>query len=206
MPPAPKPTKQPKGKKRQRVLIHYDCGCWEMTFRTSAVAGCKVHLGDVVKMYGLGLKYITEYSALVDILDDLASRITRRRDGHVCVLCGEHGSDCGHVFVRSKWAIRWDFANLHALCKTCNKKDSLPMFSHLYKDWYRAQYGEAQYEALKERADSRPAQGGKDWSVTELRELVLKLEDMLDRLEHMSLIDAPALRQMGYYGELGASC
>lgn len=202
MRPYPKPVKADRKKRRQRVLVRYACGCWDMSFR-SGVKNCISHSAPAERIYAAGVKYISEHSLLVNILDELASKIVRRRDGHICVLCGGHGSDCGHVFARGMWAVRWDLANMNTLCKSCNYKDSLHAYNYIYKDWYRARYGQKKYDALKERAQSM--RGGKEWTVSELRGMVVKFEGMLDALERMSVMDYPMLVRLGYYGEEGGT-
>ena len=192
MPPAPKPTRAPKGKKRQRVYVRYEDGSCELCFRSEIGENAE-------KVYALGTKYIGEHAALVGLLDTLASNIVRRRDGYKCVICGgEEKPQCGHVFVRGKWGIRWDLDNLNCICGTCNYKDTLPAYSHVYKDWYRWKFGEDKYIRLRARAEAQTQ--GKDWTVSELRILLERMEELYDRLCSMSLHDEAMMKEIGLYG------
>lgn len=194
MPAKPKPTKQPKGKKRQRVLVRYDDGHYEMCFRSDVGDGAE-------KVYALGTKYIGEHAALVDILDKLCSDIVRRRDGFQCVLCGSRQNpQNGHVLVRGKWGTRWALDNQFCQCDSCNIRHGKAQQAHYYYNWYMSRFGVAKWEELCKRAESRPGIAGKDWAITELRALLEHYEDLYDRLCSMAVHDEAMLKEIGLYG------
>lgn len=53
-------------------------------------------------------------------LDKITSLIVVRRD-RKCFTCGStQNLQCGHLFTRSLYAVRWNLLNCHAQCRGCN--------------------------------------------------------------------------------------
>jgi len=79
--------------------------------------------------------------------DDAFSLYIRARDNFKCVTCGAvENIQCGHLFTRSYYAIRWDEENAFCQCAGCNMSheyDSYPLTSH-----YLMVNGERRYHEL----------------------------------------------------------
>ena len=194
MPPAPKPAKQPKGKKRQRVLVRYSADDWRMMFRSDVE-------GSPEKVYGVGLKYISEHAALVDLIDAVCSKMVVHRDGYQCVLCDSRVQpQNGHVLVRGLYGTRWALDNQFCQCASCNIRHGKAQQAHYYYNWYKAKFGEEHWLNLCARAEEK--RDAKSWTVTELRTLLVEYEEMWERLQMMAVHDPASLRRMGYYGEV----
>jgi hypothetical protein len=87
---------------------------------------------------------------LVAALDKIVSLIVRLRDKQ-CVLCGKRQNlQCGHLFSRVWYQIRWNLLNCHTQCSGCNFKhehDSYP-----FQEWFKKKFGELQYHSLYQQA------------------------------------------------------
>lgn len=57
---------------------------------------------------------------LIRKLDKAVSQLVIKRDGK-CFTCNSiQNLQCGHLFTRSLYAVRWDLANCNAQCSGCN--------------------------------------------------------------------------------------
>jgi hypothetical protein len=71
---------------------------------------------------------------LIAKADKVFSEYIRKRDNYVCFVCGKQGSEkdgvmqCGHLFTRADYTVRWDEMNAWCQCRGCN-------FRHEY-DWF----------------------------------------------------------------------
>lgn len=88
----------------------------------------------------------TPRQILVAKLDKVFSLYIRARDGR-CVLCGKTDSlQCGHVFSRVAYSVRWDERNAYCQCSGCNlwhEYDPYPFYT-----WWQERYGMAAFHAL----------------------------------------------------------
>ena len=198
MPDHPKPAPKAKNKKCQRVYVRYICGCYELTFR-SEVGVCKHHDTDPDKIYSVGVKYITEHGALVDLLDAICSKMVVHRDGYQCVLCGSRiQPQNGHVIVRGKWGTRWNLKNQNCQCSACNIRHGKAQQAHYYINWFIQKWGHEEWWKLCEQAEGR--RFGKDWTVIEMQELLEYYEALFERMETLSVFDDSTIRELGLYG------
>ena len=68
---------------------------------------------------------------LIAELDKYTSLIVRRRDRR-CVTCGSRRNlQCSHFYSRRYLAIRFNFANCHAMCGVCNRRHNSTPFPYL---------------------------------------------------------------------------
>lgn len=79
--------------------------------------------------------------------DGMFSKLVRARDG-ACVICGANEYlQCAHGFSRSYHAVRWDFRNAWALCRSHHV-----YFTHRpleWDEWLHKVWGDAQYAELR---------------------------------------------------------
>lgn len=114
-----------------------------------------------------------DYREQVKEADRLFSLVVRSEAGHRCRLCGGQPVQCAHLFSRTYKAVRWSAENAWALCGREHK-----YYTHHPIEWevlLRRTLGDAGYEALRTRAQSRTK-----WY---LPELILALASSLARIE-----------------------
>lgn len=114
-------------------------------------------------------------------VDDIHSRLIRKKYGCVCVVCGSTNKvGCGHIFSREHEATRWDTqedGNCHPQCWPCNfghEHNPWPYFA-----WYIGKYGKDALDTLEARWHTDTPYRG----VVRLRELREKLQRELDSLD-----------------------
>lgn len=101
-------------------------------------------------------------------LDRLTSLIVRARDGRRCVLCGSRKRiEAGHIFGRAHPPVRFDFDNLHAQCRACNKAHNRNHEPYIF--WFCQRFGQGRFAALCERCFSE-----RKFSHVELEEMVAR--------------------------------
>mgnify|MGYP003646603660 FL=1 len=89
-------------------------------------------------------------------LANLVSQVVRERDDWTCQKC--HRSfrhdpgalDASHHIPRTKGIVKYDLANLVALCRACHGWLDTHPLHHI--DWIKGLLGEDEYEALKARS------------------------------------------------------
>lgn len=82
---------------------------------------------------------------LIRKLDEIVSKIIRKRY-KACVVCGSRENiTAGHLFSRSHYSMRWSFENVFPQCLSCNlKHEHNPM---PFYNWYMTLYG---WEKMRE--------------------------------------------------------
>ena len=131
-------------------------------------------------------------------LDAIVPQITKQRDGWQCVTCGDRSRPTnGHVIPCSVYGVRWDLANQHCQCAPENFIHRTK--PHIYISWFIKEFGLDMWNELNRRAGSRLE---KDWSVIEMRELLERYEDLLERMQTLGVYDRSMLIAMGAYGQL----
>jgi len=121
---------------------------------------------------------MTERQRLEKQLDDITSRIVRRRDlKNGCITCGRpmiyETSTAGHFVHRSSRCTRWSLVNVNAQCYDCNRQDDTAK----YEQAMIRKYGETLTEKIKQlgRRDCKH-------SVRELREFLKQLREIEKQL------------------------
>ena len=202
MKPAPKPVKRKKSLRRKHQFVYgrYACGCYFGPVpKIERVTACPDHQHPVSVEWGMGLKRLTEHAALVRLNDDFASKIVRWRDGYQCVLCtSREQPQNGHVIVRGKWGTRWNLKNQNCQCSSCNIRHGKAQQAHYYINWFRREWGDAEWDKLSDEAETRG--NDKDWTIPELRALLEKHESLADGMLAIAVHDKQTLERLGYYG------
>ena len=123
-------------------------------------------------------------SSAVDKADRQFSRFIRLRDAipggaFRCISCGQfkriEQADCGHFHSRKHMATRFDELNAHAECRACNRFSA----DHLikYQENLIRLLGQEQLDKMNLRAN-----GIKQWSETDLKELSKHYKALADKL------------------------
>jgi len=87
---------------------------------------------------------------LVKRLDTAWSRYIRHRDGYKCVLCGStYNVQCGHIFSRVAYSVRWDERNMFSQCSKCNWRHEYNAFPYI--KWVEDHFGRAYLDDLQAR-------------------------------------------------------
>lgn len=107
-------------------------------------------------------------------LDDLVSRIVRRRDlKNGCITCGRpmiyETSTAGHFMHRSHRCTRWSIVNVNAQCWSCNRTDD----TAVYEQAMIRKYGQQTTERIKNLARTNC-----HYSVSDLREIYRELKEI----------------------------
>ncbi len=68
-------------------------------------------------------------------LDEVARAETMVRDEYTCRRCGAPATDVHHVRTRGWRSIRWDEANLVALCRPCH--DWAHAHGRTFREWWK---------------------------------------------------------------------
>jgi len=137
----------------------------------------------------------SERTELEAKLDTIVSEIVRQRDGHQCVLCWSRSEPTnGHIIPRAKMGTRWDLLNCHCQCAECNAAHNFD--DTRYITWFKQNFGAKAWEELNRRKD-------REWSVTELRELLECYQDLQERLGRLGMYDRTMLIAQGAYGKVG---
>lgn len=104
------------------------------------------------------------YKIKVNRADKLFSDFVREKAGWKCEKCGKvckvNGAniaqlDASHYFVRSKWNVRYDLDNVHAICNSCHRRmgEYRNDESGEYDLWMKEKLGDKRYKLLKLRAN-----------------------------------------------------
>lgn len=100
---------------------------------------------------------INTRQGLVDALDDVVSKLVRKRDNFTCITCGctdESQLTCSHFYRRSFYATRWRLDNLATQCFICNVNHSeRSVFPYLH--WLLKRLSEDEFVELSEARMSR---------------------------------------------------
>ena len=130
----------------------------------------------------------TRRQKAIDKLDAIVTKITFKRDGNRCVVCGgDYRMGNGHVFSRRHYSIRWDVrpdGNCHPQCAKCNiwhNTDPVPYFS-----WYQNKFGMDRFNKLHE--EWVEITHFKDWQLEEMCE---KLEAYFEEDIPTGVFDVP---------------
>lgn len=103
---------------------------------------------------------------------DQAARLYVKSVEHRCIVCGSTKNlQCGHLFTRSKFSVRWDTDNIHAQCAGCNLRHEYD--PHPYTMKFINLYGLERYQALYERAE-KP----RKFSLDDLELIAMRLEEL----------------------------
>ena len=96
----------------------------------------------------------TERQKLVKKLDDIVSKIVRKRDG-ICICCGtDKKLTCSHYWNRDKKGTRWDLDNCDSACWPCHKYRLEGRKNGWYKDFMLEKLGQEKYDLLEYRANT----------------------------------------------------
>ena len=102
---------------------------------------------------------------LITKLDNIVSKIVRATEPY-CVTCGtKENLTCSHLITRNKKSIRWNLANCHCQCKSCNYRHEY--FPELYTEWWISKYD---FEAYKKLIDE--GNQTKKYTLAELEEML----------------------------------
>ena len=94
-----------------------------------------------------------------------------------CITCGSVSNlQCGHLFTRSKYSVRWDLDNCHAQCPGCNLRHEYD--PHVYVAAYLTLYGLDAYQSLYRRAETP-----RKWSTDQLEDLAMAMEEKLKGMQ-----------------------
>ena len=89
--------------------------------------------------------------SLIKKLDELVSKIVRKRNPY-CVQCGsKKQSGAGHVFSRRFYSVRWDLDNVWTQCWSCNYRHKVSD-PYLYWKWYQDKFGIEKFNKLAVKA------------------------------------------------------
>jgi len=92
------------------------------------------------------------------------------RDGGICQRCGKAGNQVSHVISRRNLNLRWDMTNLKLMCVGCHiywwHKSPLEAV-----DWFKGKFPDRYDYVMKNKNVI------KQWSVTELEELLEGVKD-----------------------------
>lgn len=121
---------------------------------------------------------MTERQAIEKRLDDLLSRIVRRRDlKNGCITCGKpmiyETSTAGHFMHRANLCTRWSVINVNAQCWDCNRADD----SAVYEQAMIRKYGDELTLKIKTLARLSC-----HYSVSDLREFYRELIEIEKQL------------------------
>jgi len=115
--------------------------------------------------------------SIVRELDKVFSEYIRLRDKR-CFTCGATSDlQCGHLFSRVAFSIRWDEFNAHAQCRSCNLKHEYN--PHIYTKTFIDTYGMDKYNELFKKYNEI-----KKFSDVDLLELIQLYKNKLLRLKH----------------------
>jgi Bacteriophage Lambda NinG protein len=128
----------------------------------------------------------SERQYLENQLDSLVSRYVIMRDrGCVTPSRGCYGDlTCSHFYARGKKRVRYDLINCNCQCSKHNNRHN--RFQSYYADYMLCHYGHEQFAEMTRLANFEKW----EWSVPELRQMVLNMSVMLSELSSRSL---PAL-------------
>lgn len=128
-------------------------------------------------------KIISPRQQAIRELDSLVAKIVHLRDQNICVLCGStFKPEAGHIFVRGRMRVRFDLANVHIQCSSCNLRhrfDQAPYFS-----WYIDKYGLSAFKELYHLAEDEPYF---KWLLPELKQMIVDYTNIYKELVGKSL-------------------
>ena len=112
------------------------------------------------------------------------NKFIRLRDfGKSCISCGRQRMlQAGHFYpVKNYDGLRFDEANVHGECASCNGFDDMHLLG--YSENLKQRIGIEEYEALKKRAEAYKRDGYK-WSRAEIAEMLEHYKARVKEIEH----------------------
>lgn len=114
-------------------------------------------------------------SKLIKDIDELVSKIVRKRDGR-CITCGSTKNlTCSHLIKRGRASLRFDLDNCNCQCASCNFKHN--HYPEFYTYWFVSTKGTEAYHDLFKRSWQT-----KNWKIPELLEKKAELQAIYDKM------------------------
>lgn len=197
MPPAPKPTRPPKGKKRYKIGVCPQCGyIWKTT--PEHFLHCQKELDQIAFIVPPKKTKKQMYEAACD---QLCRLITEWRDGCKCVInnkdCGRV-SQWGHIIPQNYSAILvYELSNSARQCDSHNI-----MHRHIqepYYNWLKGTFGATAYRMLFEAWEENR---GKHYNERELFDKLVELSDLYDMRHSFGSATIEEKVEAGFYGDI----